>query len=88
MLLVQFLPNVRLPHSAALGQHHQLNVRPVMHLRNVLPTRVVHLRAQANGKAAGHLAHLAQADRGMPLQLAPGHALALKCTGSLNDAPP
>ncbi len=47
----------------------------------------MHLCVQANGKAAGQPAHLAQVDRGMPLQLALGHALALKCTGNLNDAP-
>ncbi len=76
MLCIRLQPNIQAPHSAPLGQHHQLNVRPV-----------THLRVQANGKAAGHLAHLARVDRGIPLQLVLGHALVLKCTGSLNDAP-
>jgi len=58
-----------------------------MCLRNVLLTRVAHLRVQANDKAAGHLAHLAWVDRGILLQLAQGHAPALKCTGNLNDVP-
>jgi len=83
MLRVQHQLNARLPHSAALDQHHQLNVRPVTRLRNVLPTRVARLRVQANGREA-HLAYPALVGRDMPLQRAPGHVLALKCAASLN----
>ena len=83
MLRVPLQPNVPLPHSAALGRHHQLNVRPVTRLRNVLPTRVARLRVQANGRGA-HLAYPALVGRDMPLQRAPGGVLALKCAARLN----
>ena len=87
MLRVQLQPNVRLPHSAALGQRHQFNARPVTRLRNVLPTRVARLHVQANGRVAAHLAYLALVGKGMPLQPALGHALALKCAANLNGVP-
>jgi len=88
MVHAQLQRNGRRPHSAPLDQLHQRNGRPAMRLCNVLLLQVTHLRDLAHGRPSRHLAHIAQVDKGMLLQLALAHALARKCAGSLNDAPP